>query len=105
LHLGVAVAAVDAQLAGVVLVTELYRLLARDALLRDVARAVDERQEPQAPGDEEQRAEDADPRQRVGAAMEGLRHGLLGTVASLSGPNPHTRRDGRKSPKRVGKPC
>ena len=55
LHRGVAVAAVDAELAGVVLVAERHRLLARDARLRDIRGAVDERQ-PQSAGDDENTA-------------------------------------------------
>ena len=69
-----AVAAVDAVAGDVALVAELNRLLARDVRLGDPGRAVDFGEEPEQAGDEEHRAEDADPRDRVGAAVKDLRH-------------------------------
>src|SRR5262249_29760148 len=90
LDLRVTVTAVDAELARVVLVAELHRLLARDALLRHVAGAVDQGTEPEQTRDDEERAEDAHPRQRVGAAVEGLRHGLLRTPARVYRGRPRT---------------
>ena len=73
----VAVAAVDAQLAGVMAVAERHRLLARDAGARDVRRAIDQRQPPRQGRDDEQRAEDAQPRERVGARVKNLGIGAL----------------------------
>ena len=71
----VAVPAVDAHGADVVLVGELDRLDAGDALLRDVGRAVDGVEEPEQQRDEENGAEDRHPRNRVRAAAEDLSHG------------------------------
>src|SRR4051812_23794562 len=74
---GVAVAAVDAVAGDVPLVTELDRLLARDVRLGDPRRAIDFAEQPAQAGDEEHRPEDADPSNRVGAAMKDLRHRLI----------------------------
>ena len=71
---GVAVAAVDAVAGDVALVAELNRLLARDVRLGHPGRAVDLGEEAEQAGDEEDRAEDADPSNRVRAAMKDLRH-------------------------------
>ena len=71
----VAVAAVDAVAGDVALVAELDRLFARDV---DVghprATGLTSREDQQQSADEENRAEDADPRNRVRAAVEDLRH-------------------------------
>src|SRR5262249_20760329 len=65
----VAVAAVDAVARDVALVAELDRLLARDARFGYPGRPVDFRGEPEEAGDEENRTEDADPSNRVRAAV------------------------------------
>jgi hypothetical protein len=78
-----AVATVDAELAGVMLVAELDRLLPGDALAGDVAAAVDGGQEPERSSDEEDCSEDADPREGVRAAMENLRHARLRESSDL----------------------
>ena len=70
----VAVATIDAVAGDVALVAELNRLLARDARLGDPRRSVHGVEEPAERGDEEDRAEDADPSNRVGAAVKDLRH-------------------------------
>src|SRR5439155_10533841 len=74
LHRRVAVAAVDAVAGDVALVAELNRLLARDARFGDPRRSVHGVEEPEEGGDEENRAEDADPSNRVGAAVKDLWH-------------------------------
>ena len=56
-----AVATVDAELAGVMLVAELDGLLPRDALAGDVATPIDRGQQPERSRDEEDSTEDADP--------------------------------------------
>src|SRR5262249_54788364 len=71
---GMAVAAVDAVAGDVPLVAELNRLFARDVRFGDPGRAVDFAEQPEETGDEEHRTEDADPSNRVGAAMKDLRH-------------------------------
>ena len=71
---GVAVPAVDAVAGDVPFVAELDRLLARDARAGDPRRAIDLLEQAEQAGDEEDRAEDADPSNRVGAAVEDLRH-------------------------------
>src|SRR5205085_2840123 len=71
---GVAVAAVDAIAGDVAFVAELDRLLARDARAGNPRRPVYLRRETKEPGDDEYCAEDADAGDRVGAAMEDLRH-------------------------------
>ena len=54
--------------------TEWYGLLMRDSRLRDVGRAVHERESISGNRDHEERPEDADPRDRVRAAVKYLRH-------------------------------
>ena len=46
-----------------------------DIALRDVIRSIEHGKGPSQSGDEEQRAKNADARQRVRTAMEDLRHG------------------------------
>ena len=55
-------------------VTERHRLLVRDPSLRDVGRTVHERETIPSDRDHEERPEDADPRNRVRAAVKYLRH-------------------------------
>src|SRR5947209_13944032 len=69
---GVAVAAVNPVVADVVLVRELYGLLALDVLARVVGRAVDLGQNPERGGDDEEAAEDAHLGDGVGSAVENL---------------------------------
>ena len=70
----VAVAAVDAVAGDVALVAELQRLLARHVDLRDPRGAIDLVGEVEKTADEENRSENADPGNRVGASMKNLRH-------------------------------
>src|SRR5262245_5695555 len=88
----VAVATVDAELAGVMRVAELDGLLPVDTLAGDVPAAVDGGQQPERSGDEEGGAEDADPRESVRAALENLRHARLpessGLEAAFNGAAP-----------------
>ena len=70
----VAVAAIDAVAGDVAFVAELDRLLARDVDLRHPRRSIDLIGEVEKAGDEEERAENADPCNRVRAAMKNLRH-------------------------------
>ena len=74
---GVAVAAVDAVAADVSLVAELNRLFARDEGAGHPGRAVHFGEQSEQASDDEHRAEDADARDRVGAAMKDLRHVVL----------------------------
>src|SRR5438552_14165225 len=69
-----AVAAVDADRADVVRVRELDRLLARDGLLRRVRGGLQLIEDPEGEGEEEDRPENRDSRDRVGRAVEDLRH-------------------------------
>ena len=71
---GMAVAAVDAVACDVAFVAELNRLFARDPRLGHPRGAVHFGEQAEEGGDEEHGAEDADPGNRVGAAMEDLRH-------------------------------
>lgn len=71
---GVAIAAIDAELADVMAMAEGNRLLANDAGLRDIRGALDQTQYPKQPADKKHRAEDADFGKRVGARMKNLRH-------------------------------
>src|SRR5262249_40417863 len=68
----VAVAAVDAVARDVPLVAELDRLLARGARLRHPRRSIHFVEESEERCDEEDTAEDADPRNRIRAAMKDL---------------------------------
>ena len=67
-----AVATVNAVVADVVLVRELYGLLALDVLARVVGRAVYLGQNPERSGDDEEADEDAHLGDGVGAAVENL---------------------------------
>ncbi len=69
-----AVATVDPQTTHMMLMAEWHRLIADNALLRHIRRAVDLGNEPQQAHDDEQRTEYGDPRKGVGAGMEDLRH-------------------------------
>ena len=69
-----AVAAVDAVAGDVALVAELDGLLARDVRLGHPGRAIDFVEQAEQAGDEEDRAEDTDAGDGVGAAMKDLRH-------------------------------
>jgi hypothetical protein len=69
----VTVAAVDAVARDVPLVAELNRLLARHVDFGDPWRAIDLIDEVKKTADEEERAEDADPCNRVRAAVKNLR--------------------------------
>ena len=60
--------------ADVVLMAERHGLLAHDALVGDVRRADDAADHPEDEADDEHRAEDRHARERVGAAVEDLRH-------------------------------
>ena len=71
---GVTIAAVDAELARVMAMTERHGLLARDAGLRDVGGPIDQLETVACSRDHEERPEDADPRNRVRAAVKYLRH-------------------------------
>src|SRR5262245_19263674 len=71
---GVAVPAVDPVAANVPLVTELNGLIARRVYLGHPGRTIHFGKERQKTGDEENSAEDADPSNRVGAAVKDLRH-------------------------------
>src|SRR5215467_5137742 len=64
--------AVDAVAADVTFVAELDGLLARDARLRDPRRSIDLVEQAEERGHREDRAEDTDFRDRVGAAVEDL---------------------------------
>src|SRR5260370_28530184 len=74
LYRGVAIAAVDAQLASVMAMAERHRLLPRHAGPGDVGGAVDQRHSPRQRGDDEQPTEDAEPRQSVRAPVKHLGH-------------------------------
>jgi len=74
LHRGVTVAAVDAELGDVVLVTERHGLLDDDARPGHVRRALKGAEQPHDRAGDENRAEDADLRDRIGAGMKDLRH-------------------------------
>ena len=68
------VAAIDAELAGVMLVTEGHGLLDRDERLRHVRGSIDQIETVSGSCDHEERPEDADPRNRVRAAVKYLSH-------------------------------
>jgi hypothetical protein len=70
----VAIAAIDAELAGVVLVAELDRLLHGDVGTRVVVGPHQHDQQPQETACEKHRAEDRHARERVRAAVKNLRH-------------------------------
>jgi hypothetical protein len=72
----VAIAAIDPESFDVMFVAERNRLSARDISLCDVRGAVDLEDEPPESRNEKQEPEDADPSNRVGAAMKDLRHVL-----------------------------
>src|SRR5262245_33771860 len=71
---GVAVPAVDPVAANVPLVTELNGLVARRVHLGHPGRTIHFGKEGQKAGNDENSAEDADPSNRVGAAVKDLRH-------------------------------
>ena len=73
-HRRVTVAAVDAVAGDVAFVAELDRLLARGARFGHPWRAVHFGEQTEETRQEEHGAEDADPSNRVGAAMKDLRH-------------------------------
>lgn len=73
-HGGVAVAAVDSIIARVMLVAELNRLLARKERLRVVRRSIEFKQQPYDQSDEEYSAKDADPGNKIRAALKNLPH-------------------------------
>ena len=69
-----AVAAIDAVAGDVTLMAELNRLFAGDLRVGDPRGAMDLGDQPQQSGDDEERAEDTDPGNGVGAAVKDLRH-------------------------------
>ena len=71
---GVAVAAVQPDPAHMVLVGEGDRLRRRHPPQGDVGGALHQQQDPEQPADEEERAENADARDGIGARVEDLRH-------------------------------
>jgi hypothetical protein len=90
----VTVAAVDAIARYMTFVAELDRLLARHVHLRNPWRSVDLIGEVEKSGDEEERAENADPGYRVRAAMKNLRH-----IPKCTSPRQHiTRRTATPGP-------
>jgi hypothetical protein len=69
-----AVTAIDAVAGDVTLMTELNRLFAGDLRVGDPRGAMDLGDQPQQSGDDEERAEDTDSGNGVGAAVKDLRH-------------------------------
>jgi hypothetical protein len=74
LDCGVAVTAIDAVISDVMFVTELNGLFAREIRLSVIGGSVEFEQEPDDYRDEENRAEDANFRDEVGASMKDLTH-------------------------------
>jgi hypothetical protein len=79
LHRRVTIAAIYSVIANVVLMTELNGLLARNVRLSVIRGAVEFQQQPDDYGDEEDRAEDADFGDEIGASMKDLAHRRLGS--------------------------
>ena len=86
----VAIAAIDAVTRDVALVAELDGLFARDVDLRHPRRSIDLINEVEKSADEEDCTEDADPCNRVRAAMKNLRHipdeSLHGSISRAAKP-------------------
>ncbi len=75
----VTIAAINSVIADVMLMAELNGLLARNVGLSVIRRAVEFEQQPDDYGDEEDRAEDADFGDEIGASMKDLAHRRLGS--------------------------
>jgi hypothetical protein len=73
-HRGVTIAAVNTQAANMMLVTELYGLLACYTLLSGVAGPVQRSNKPQHSPEDKHRSQNADPRDGVGAWIKDLCH-------------------------------
>jgi hypothetical protein len=78
----VTVAAIYSVIAYVVLVAELNGLLAREISLSVIGRPVELEQQPDDDRDEENRAEDTNLGDEVGASMKDLAHRLLSSKRS-----------------------
>jgi hypothetical protein len=74
----VTVATINAELAGVMTMTEWHGLLTRDEGLGNVGRPIDQIESIAGSGDHEERSEDTDPRNRVRAAVKDLGHERAG---------------------------
>jgi len=82
---GVAIAAIDTVIAGVMFMAELNGLLAREVRLSVIRRPVEFEQQPDDYRDEEDRAEDADFGYEVSASMKDLAH-LSGSIKAVQAP-------------------
>jgi hypothetical protein len=79
LNSSVTIAAIYSVVANVMLMTELNRLFAWDIGLSVIGRAVEFEQQPDGYSEEEDRAEDADFGDEIGASMKDLAHCRLGS--------------------------